>query len=163
MRRKAWICCLCLAASACGSSGEGSPEGATGGGPEDDASILGSSPALYTEQGISAFMSPEDTGYTLDEGGLRISGILSGTDYFEFDRGSFTRIDVQAFVAGVMQREANALVGLTLDNAGDGYSTLRGNGYFIGAYIEHAQTYTLAITGAQGSEQAYTLELKGRQ
>ena len=112
---------------------------------------------------MSAFMSPEDTGYTLDEDGLRISGILSGTDYFEFNRGSLTRIDVQAFVAGVMQREANSVVSLTLDNAADGYSTLRGNGYFIGAYIEHAPAYTLAITGAQGSEQEYTLELKGRQ
>ncbi|MGE0871723.1 MAG: hypothetical protein AB7P03_24400 [Kofleriaceae bacterium] len=149
-----WLATL-GALAACGGGSDGSIDA-------DNGSILGPTPTLYTETGTSAYMAPEATGYTLDPAGIRISGTSASagaTDYFELARGTATRVDVQAFVNGTKQSEANSVAMIALDNAGDGYSALRGNGYFIRATIDTAATYVLSISIGP-ADASYTLEMR---
>lgn len=162
--RFALLTALTFASLACGGA---DPDGDPAGG----ASILGDNAATYVEVAEStnsSAASSEVTGYTLDLDGLRIQGTFEPSgptwDYYRFDTGTFTRVDVQVFVDGVMQNQQNAEVWNSLNAyVDDGYSTLSGQGYFVNAWLSGNGTnkaYVLGIGGPAGKP--YVIEMKGR-
>lgn len=156
---------LAVTSLACGGADPGGDP--AGGG----SSILGDSAASYVEAAEAtngSEASSEITGYTLDLDGLRIDGAFeaAGTtpDYYRFDTGTYSRVDVQVFVAGVKQDEQSSEVRITLNAyVDDGYSTLGGNGYFINAWLSSNganKAYVLGVSGPAGK--SYVIEMKGR-
>jgi hypothetical protein len=165
-RTTAVLASLALSAASFGCGGTEEP-GAQEEEPAENASILGSDAAAWSEAneaGNSTEAASELTGYSLDAKGLRISGRFEASapsyDYFRFRIGTSTRIDVQAFINGVKQDESSSPARLNVNAlVDDGYSTLTGNGYFINAGLPVAnRDYVLGITGPAGA--TYTLELK---
>jgi hypothetical protein len=157
------VLCALLVMAACGGADDG-------GAPVDNSSILGAGAASYTEASEATNGTDpgsELTGYTLDAAGLRITGAFEAaspsSDNYRFDTGGLTRIDVQVFVNGTKQNEANYGVAISLDAfVDDGYSTLSGNGYFVNAWMSSppAKAYVLTVTPLTASGTPYTVELK---
>jgi hypothetical protein len=153
------------AASGCGGS-----EDDGGAPPVDNGSILGAGAATYAEASEAANgaeAASEVTGYTLDATGLRITGAFEAgsatADAFRFGTGPFTHVDVQLFVNGVKQAEANYTATLTLNSfVNDGYSTLMGNGYFINAWLSGTNKDYVVVVHPGAAGATYVLELKGR-
>jgi hypothetical protein len=137
--------------------------------PADNASILGAGAATYVEanegtNGTEA--ASEVTGYTLDATGLRITGAFEAgsatADAFRFGTGPFTHLDLQLFVDGVKQAEANYTATVTLNSfVNDGYSTLTGNGYFINAWLSGTNKDYVVVIHPSAAGAAYVLEIKG--
>jgi hypothetical protein len=134
----------------------------------DNSSILGGNEVTYLEAAEATNnteATSEVTGYTLDVDGIRIEGDFEAgspsNDYYRFDTGAFTHVDVQVFVDGAKQAEANYVVGTTLNAyVDDGYSTLSGHGYFINAWLSGThKSYVLGISGPPGK--SYAIEMKG--
>ena len=135
--------------------------------PAENDHIVGSSAIKYTEAdeaGNSASSTAEATSYVLDTTGIVISGSFEAasptTDWYKFSTSTFSKVDVQVFVNGVKEEEANHTTSLSLKSfVYNGYSSLMGNGYFIRAWVESGKDYVISITGTAGK--TYTLEMKG--
>jgi hypothetical protein len=132
-------------------------------------SILGTNPTLYTELNDLTNNSHDDseqTGYTLDTEGIKISGNLTSSDtadYFRFNTGTFGRIDIQLYIGGEKQGEGGYVATLSLNAfVDDGYSTLHGNGYFINAWIQPGMSYVIGILNS-AADGEYYLEMKGNE
>jgi hypothetical protein len=168
---------------ACGGGGSSSGGGGGGGGAGgggatsglDNASILGSTFVPYTEANEAnnnTEATSEITSYVLNAEGIKINGTFEASgvssDFYHFNTGSsYGTVDVRVFINGVKQYDSNYQVGITLNNmVDDGYSTLRGSGYFINASVSPTgatnQDYVLGITQDPASNVAgmsYTIEL----
>ncbi|MBW1811273.1 MAG: hypothetical protein JRJ87_23990 [Deltaproteobacteria bacterium] len=132
-------------------------------------SLLGPNPTLYSEVNDLTNNSHDDseqTGYTLDTEGIKISGSLQSSDsgdYFRFNTGTFGRIDVQLYVDGEKQGGDNYVALISLNAfVDDGYSTLSGRGYFINAEIQPSMSYVIGILNTS-ADSDYYLEMKGNE
>lgn len=164
-----------LTLSSCRSSSSSDPaENANGtleSGNEDH--IVGSDAASYYEKedvNNSSSSKSENVGYTLDKVGLVIHGTFADSagsvsnDFYKFNTGTFSKINVQVYVDGKKETEANHLTTISLNAAvDDGYSTLMGNGYFIRGWIQPSKEWLLNILPPTGTpaSQSYTIELIG--
>lgn len=157
----------------CGGGGSGG----TGGIWPGSGSILGTSPASYSEadETNNGTGTPEDTDYVLeDDNGLAIEGMFeSGTptrDVYLFNSGAFggasepdfPGADIRVFVDGDEIEGSGAGISLGLDTVQDtGYSSLSGS-YFINAALFSGRDYLLNITpGASVAGKPYVIEIRG--
>ncbi|WP_455203106.1 hypothetical protein [Kaarinaea lacus] len=139
-------------------------------------STLGANFATYTElseTNNNSESTSEITSYVLDEDGLKIVGSFETTgasnDYYRFNTGNYATVTVHVFIDGVRQYEENSEISMSLNSyIDDGYSTLRGNGYFIRASVSPTnasfQDYVLGISERFDSNVAgsdYVIEMRG--
>jgi hypothetical protein len=138
-----------------------------------DASTLGTVFDTYTEQSEAnndTSSTSELTSYTLNTNGLKITGTFESSnntwDYYRFNSGSFSTVDVYVLINGVIQDANNARIFLSLDNyVEDGYSSYSGN-YFDNASVSitggNNQDWVVGITESPGGNVAgvsYTIEI----
>lgn len=149
--------------AACSGGGDGP------GGVYSNESTLGSDFETYTETSVDGLQM---TNYVLSMEGMKIIGSFEDAndkaDAYQFNTGTYRRVDVYVFIDGVRQNEENSQVYISLNNAlNDGYSTIQGNGYFINALVaptgESYQDYILYIgqhPDVDISGSTYAIEIK---
>ncbi len=191
MSRSGFMCVLSLALVACvGAVGCGSEScesarpdlcgggGEGGGGGPGTGSILGASPATYTEmnEANNGVDAAEATSYVLeDDNGLEITGSFESADptddTYVFNSGAFggasepdfPGANIRVFVDGAEVDGPGQGIGLSLDTVMYmGYSSLTGD-YFINAALFAGEDYELRITpNASVAGKPYTIEIRGK-
>ena len=140
------------------------------GAPKTNDHIVGTAAVKYTESSETAnnaSSTAESTSYSLDTTGIVINGTFeAGTptsDYYKFNTGTFTKVDVQVFVNGVKDTEESHKTSLSMGAAVyNGYSNLMGSGYFIRAWAESGKDWVIGVIPAStAAGLSYTMEIKG--
>jgi hypothetical protein len=157
-----WLPILLTAVIGCGSDDASSGSGGGQGSDlEQDKSVLSGSETTYSEMGDAE----EDTGYTIDDNGIAISGSLAdGQDTFILNAGPYSTFHARIFIGGVSQGDTSK-VRLRVDAVeDDGYSGLSGYPYFINAHMPNPNVdYYFRVSPEGTFAGDYVLEVIGNE